>query len=331
MATVLSGRFLAAASIGSQICRFWGFSRRLKKNNYLPYFCVFLKKSQLVNRRTQRPSDALSGHLYETIQVLVRWGETRGLLPDDRVVTNRQQTPLEVEERRKKTTANREKALKWQASSFAERVARGGRGQGRRSGRCLQSPMPPFALRVATGGLCGGCVNLNAASTARCASRQRTVAPITLRPPPASLRNLSQRDGFLFFYLFVCFVFKIRGLFCCPRRRCLGPRRRCSTRCPGANLEADRSTWVQSKVSGGGAWSARCERPVCFGAFLWKMIFRIEFMSSNSSFVSPRVARGTRGRRGYQIIFTLFYFTRKIIWRSHELVIFMYTPTFVPV
>lgn len=263
----------------------------------------------------------------------MRWGETRGLLPDDRVVTNRQQTPLEVEERRKKTTANREKALKWQASSFAERVARGGRGQGRRSGRCLQSPMPPFALRVATGGLCGvGGVRelercLHSSLRVQAAdSRSHHVASATrVSPQLIATRRIS------FFYLFVCFVFKIRGLFCCPRRRCLGPRRRCSTRCPGANLEADRSTWVQSKVSGGGAWSARCERPVCFGAFLWKMIFRIEFMSSNSSFVSPRVARGTRGRRGYQIIFTLFYFTRKIIWRSHELVIFMYTPTFVPV
>lgn len=105
-----------------------------------------------------------------------------------------------------------------------------GRGQGRRrgAGGAYRRPCP-----VLPSAHCGGrSVNLNAAVSA---SPGRRLLPVLSVCPPWSTCSGAH--------------------LCIPRlsSSCLGPRTvpnaERSTRCPGANLEADRSTWVQFKVS----------------------------------------------------------------------------------
>ncbi len=93
---------------------------------------------------------------------------------------------------------------KWQKSVFTECVTRGGRGQGRRSeagGAYSRScPLLPSAR-------CGGRrVNLNAAFTAQCESRQRPAGLIS-PSPPLGFRSTywwrSQLDGFWRFWRFL--------------------------------------------------------------------------------------------------------------------------------
>lgn len=123
-----------------------------------------------------------------------------------------------------------------------ERVTLWGRGQGRRSGAggAYRRPCP-----LLPSARCGGrSVNLNAAFTAQCVSRQRPASLISPSLPLGCRSTYRRRSSWTDCVFWRGFFF----LVCC-----LGPRKvpnaERSTRCPGANLEVDRSTWVQFKVS----------------------------------------------------------------------------------
>lgn len=123
-----------------------------------------------------------------------------------------------------------------------------------RGGRCLHSPMPPFALRSLRGKKRELERSLHCSQSE---SRQRPASLISLSTAAQVSVNFSLKEqpgGFLEGFL----VWSCLGPWTVPDAGR-------STRCPGANLAADRSTWVQFKVRaavcvwwGGARWSWTC-------------------------------------------------------------------------
>lgn len=123
-----------------------------------------------------------------------------------------------------------------------------------RGGRCLHSPMPPFALRSLRGKKRELERSLHCSQSE---SRQRPaslISPSTAAQVSVNFSLKEQPGGFLEGFL----VWSCLGPWTVPDAGR-------STRCPGANLAADRSTWVQFKVRaavcvwwGGARWSWTC-------------------------------------------------------------------------
>lgn len=124
---------------------------------------------------------------------------------------------------------------------FAECVSRWGRGQGCRSGAARRGAGGAYSrpCPLLPSARCGGrSVNLNAAFTAHSASPGRgqrgSQSVLSVGPPPLRFRSTYRRRS--------SWTLRVR-----VQKKVPNAER--STRCPGANLEANRSTWVQFKVS----------------------------------------------------------------------------------